>query len=246
MVWSSPRPPESVYLHFYRSEYTEAVYGLQNTPESIAEVIAWRRRRSKEKIGYFPKLWKRGMRVLEIGAGIGAFLDVLRTKYGARVWGIEPSGTFVRFARSSFKIPMFQGTYESWRARRPSGWPRAYEAIVMDQILEHILNPVAFLQSLHAVLAPGGKIFISVPNIAQPKESKKKFYIFEHVSSFSPLPLCLLLWRCGFKPVAMHPERPGSLQIVAEPMHAPTPALPMSAWGNPLTRGDIESGFSKV
>lgn len=246
MVWSSPRPSPSVYADFYRREYTQEVYGLDGSAKSIRHVMAWRRKRSRQKIGYFPDFWKRGQRVLEIGAGVGAFLDVLKRERGATVYGIEPAPTFVDFAATHFGLRLHRGSYESWRNRRPSGFPKKFDRIVMDQILEHILEPLPFLESLHPLLASGGELFISVPNIAAPKEPKKVFFIFEHVSSFSPFALCLLLIRSGFKPTRMKAEKPGSLQITAAPMSSSQPMLDPSKWGTPLTVREINKGFTRL
>ena len=99
-------------------------YGLDGTPESVEQVIEWRRRRSRQKIGYFPDFWKKGQRVLEIGAGIGTFLDVLREEHRAKVWGIEPSPSFVQFACEAFGFPLFHGLYEEWQTKCPSAFPK--------------------------------------------------------------------------------------------------------------------------
>ena len=246
MGWASPRPPARVYSNFYRTEYTQQVYGLDGTPESVEQVIEWRRRRSRQKIGYFPDFWKKGQRVLEIGAGIGTFLDVLREEHRAKVWGIEPSPSFVKFAREAFGFPLFHGLYEEWQTKRPSAFPKLYDRIVMDQILEHMLEPVPFLQSLHAHLAPEGQIFVSVPSLAAPKEPKPQFFIFEHVSSFSPYALCLLLVRCGFKPTGLFAEAPGSLQIAAAPFAASVSMLDPAEWGAPLTEQQVRERFAKL
>lgn len=246
MVWSSPRPSAKAYLDFYKKEYTQEVYGLDGSPESVAKVVEWRSRRSRQKIGYFPKFWSRGQRVLEIGAGVGAFLHVLRAEHGAKAWGIEPSPFFVAFARDAFGLDLFRGSYEAWAKKRPAGFPKTFDRIVMDQILEHMLAPAAFLKSLHPLLAKDGQLFISVPSIAAPKEKKGEFFIFEHVSSFSPFALCLLLLRSGFKPTGLFAEAPGSLQVTAAPLDAPVPMLDPAAWGNPLTAEAIAASFAKL
>ncbi len=242
MVWANPRPSESVYLNFYRSEYTQKAYGLDGTPESIAEVIRWRTRRSKEKIGYFPKFWKRGQSVLEIGAGLGAFIEILRKQYGCKVQGIEPSPQFVDIATRSLKLNVFKGTFDQWFKKQKTH-PK-FDRIVMDQILEHMLEPAEFLKQLHGLLKPGGQIFISVPSMARPKEDRTKFFIFEHVSSFSPFALSLLLLRAGFKPTGIFEEKPGSLQMTAAPMGSDIPMLDPKEWGKPVTAKQIRESFA--
>jgi len=43
---------------------------------------------------------------------------------------------------------------------------RRYDAVIFGDVLEHMRNPQAVLQKLSALLKPGGKILISLPNVA--------------------------------------------------------------------------------
>jgi len=42
--------------------------------------------------------------------------------------------------------------------------PRRYDAIFLIQVLEHLNDPVAVLRKYRDALAPGGRVFITVPN----------------------------------------------------------------------------------
>ena len=246
MVFVYPRKPLATYLRFYRGDYTSRVYGLEDKQEAVEEVLKWRRRRSLEKIGYFPRFWKGKLQVLEIGAGIGAFLDVLRDRHQARVWGIEPSPAFVNAARTYLQLPIFHGSFEEWTKKKGDRFPKQYDRIVMDQILEHMLDPVAFLSSLHAHLKKDGQIFISVPNVAEPKEPRKDFFIFEHVSSFSPFSLTLLLARCGYKVTGIFAEQPGSLQVTAAPFSSRVKMVQPEIIGSPVTAKMVKKRFARL
>lgn len=245
MVWTFPQRSREEYWTFYRGDYTAKVYGL-DTPEKNKEVLAWRTRRSLEKIVRAQGFWKRGMSVLEIGAGTGAFLAALRKRYGCRAWGIEPAASFVTLAEKMLRIKMFQGTFEQWMKKRPAKFPRKYDRVVLDQVLEHVLDPLGFLRRLLPFLTARGALFISVPNIAEPKDPREKFFIFEHVSSFSPFPLALLLLRAGYKVTGLYPERPGSLQITAEPIGSATPSVPWEEIGGPVSEEEIMRRFDAL
>ncbi len=245
MGYATPRPGESVYLDFYRGSYTADVYGLSKDKSKIQEILEWRTRRSLEKIKYFPKFWKRGQKVLEIGAGTGAFIATLRHHYGCKVWGVEPSKEFTELGKKHLKLPLFNGTYEQW-AKGKHGFPKRYDRIVLDQILEHMLQPAEFLQSLHNHLTKEGQLMISVPNLARPKMKPSEFFIFEHVSSFSPFALALLLLRSGFKPTAIFEEKPGSLQMTAAPIEADAPMLDPKEWGARLDAKRLKREFAKL
>lgn len=245
MGYATPRPGEKTYLDFYRGSYTADVYGLSNDKNRIEEILEWRTRRSLEKIMYFPEFWKPSQKVLEVGAGTGAFLAALRLHFGCKVWGIEPSGEFTKLGKEYLKLPLFKGTYEDWM-RGKHDFPKQFDRIVLDQILEHILEPAKFLQSLHQNLTRDGQIMISVPNLARPKMKPSEFFIFEHVSSFSPYALALLLIRSGFKPTAIFEEKPGSLQMTAAPFASDEPMLDIGKWGNVLTSQALKKAFAKL
>jgi len=246
MVWVNPRFDEGAYLEFYRKNYTTDVYGLDGTPEKIRDVIAWRTRRSREKASLFPAFWPKDGTVLEIGSGIGAFLASLREDYACRVFGVEPSPAFVELSKTELNLPVYQGSFNEWFQEQPEGFSEKFDRIVLDQILEHLLDPAESLARLRSLLADDGEIFISVPNVSAPKEKPEDFFIFEHVSSFSPFPLCLLLLRSGFKPTGLVAERPGSLQITAAPIQSTIPMLALESWERPYSKQELLNGFAQL
>ncbi len=246
MVWVSTRQPAKTYDKFYRSGYAVGVYGLKDGKEGLDEVLEWRVRRSKEKLANFGSAWARGSRVLEIGSGIGALLKYLKDEYRCKVWGIEPEPAFAELSQKELGLDVFAGTFEQWTKNHPKGFPLKYDRIVLDQVLEHILEPVDFLRRVAERLESDGKIFISVPNVTAPKDRQKDFFIFEHVSSFSPFALWLLLARCGFKIVRMHAEKPGSLQVMAMKFGSPEKMIDADEVGKPQDKSMILRRFKAL
>jgi len=49
-----------------------------------------------------------------------------------------------------------------------AGLPRDFDLVVMSHVLEHMLDPVAALQSALEVLRPGGHLLLAVPNPVRP------------------------------------------------------------------------------
>ena len=45
------------------------------------------------------------------------------------------------------------------------GAPGAYDAVVFLQTIEHVQDPVAVLEHFRSLLAPGGAVFVSTPNL---------------------------------------------------------------------------------
>ncbi len=101
-------------------------------------------------------------RILDIGCGCGANArEVRRLAPAARVTGVEPNEKAAELARAVCD-QVFEGTMEQWLEM--PGKP-SYDAVVLSDVLEHIVDPVRFLRSL--VGAPelaGATWIISVPN----------------------------------------------------------------------------------
>lgn len=116
------------------------------------------------------KLHFNDMRILEVGCGKGAFLESLRSA-GFDAYGIDPSyeGVSEYVIREEFSADLgLQG-----------------EAIVMRHVLEHIPDPVHFLQEIRVSNGGKGLIYIEVPCFEWILTNNAWFDVFyEHVNYF--------------------------------------------------------------
>ena len=99
-------------------------------------------------------------RILEIGCGTGHNLAMLQ-QFG-RVEGIELDSVSRDFARQRFGDAVYD-------ARLPelAGIDRAtYDLVAILDVLEHVEDDVAALQACAALLKPGGRVLITVPQYA--------------------------------------------------------------------------------
>jgi 2-polyprenyl-3-methyl-5-hydroxy-6-metoxy-1,4-benzoquinol methylase len=105
-----------------------------------------------------------GARVLDVGSGAGANArEVKRRHPAARVLGIEPNPRAAELARAALD-EVFEGTLDDWLATDPSF--RA-DAVVLADVVEHIVDPVRFLRTLAEHRATRDATFVvSVPNYA--------------------------------------------------------------------------------
>lgn len=94
--------------------------------------------------------------VLEIGCGNGYLLSRMSGMFGSAI-GVEPGPQGQDGARR-YGVPIVQGFFPTPHVTGE------YSAIVLMSVLEHVQDPAAFVASLASYLAPGGRIFISVPN----------------------------------------------------------------------------------
>lgn len=136
-----------------------------------------------------------GGKVLEIGCGTGEFLDhALRAGYD--VYGMDTSPEAVREAgRLAGDERVFCGLLEDLPPDLGS-----FDLIAGFHVLEHVPDPVAFAREVLELLAPGGLLYLCVPN-ARGLVSRLRgrgFYIETHVSHFSATSLEGALRSAGF------------------------------------------------
>ena len=101
--------------------------------------------------------WVTGGRVLDVGCGSGAFLELLRS-LGWIVAGVEPDPP-AREAAASRGIQVAATLEEI--ADRPG-----FDFVTMSHVLEHVPDPIAFLTSASELLKEGGRLLVVTPNAA--------------------------------------------------------------------------------
>ncbi len=79
-----------------------------------------------------------------------------------------------------------------------------FDLVIMNNLIEHVIDPVEELKKAWAVLKPGGYIILETPNIASlDYKLTKKFWgglhVPRHTYLFSPFSLKLLASQTGFK-----------------------------------------------
>jgi SAM-dependent methyltransferase len=237
LIFISPRLREEDYLRYYEhGDYVKDHYGLASEKD-VDEIIRWRGRRANEKIACFSDLFSSGKDVLEIGAGTGVFLNELTKRFGSRVFGIEPSRQFADIARKRFGIEVYEGTLRGYCEEQ--GTRRLYDLIVMDQVLEHLYDPIDALTRIRSLLQKDGMVYIGVPNIANPKHPREEFFIGPHIYTFNPWTIMLLLWRVGLKIVQLQAPAASPMYLMATPLENPVPMFPLKDIPGPFSAAEL-------
>jgi 2-polyprenyl-3-methyl-5-hydroxy-6-metoxy-1,4-benzoquinol methylase len=100
-------------------------------------------------------------RVLELGCAEGAFAVTVKERTGAEVWGIEFNPQVAERARAVIDRVLV-GDADERIAEISDGY---FDAIICNDVLEHLVDPCATLTHLRRKLKPEGVVVASIPNI---------------------------------------------------------------------------------
>jgi 2-polyprenyl-3-methyl-5-hydroxy-6-metoxy-1,4-benzoquinol methylase len=111
-------------------------------------------------VGLVPRAGK----VLELGCATGYMSDVLTSRLGCSVVGIEICAEAADRARAHCE-QVIVGDAETLAYEQVLGG-RRFDAVICADVLEHLRDPGRLLRRLRPVLADGGCVIASIPNIA--------------------------------------------------------------------------------
>ena len=104
------------------------------------------------------RLPKTGGSLLDVGCGNGDFLRLAQAA-GWDVQGVDFDPLAVEAARKH-KLDVRHGGLEQVQERKGS-----YDWITCSHVIEHVHDPVQWLSDMHALLRPGGTLWLQTPNI---------------------------------------------------------------------------------
>lgn len=103
-----------------------------------------------------------GLAFLDVGCGTGALGELL-TQNANRVDGITYSHDEAGIAKARIAAVSVINLNDLQAVAAVRG---EYDALLFADVLEHLLDPAATLKTLLPRLKPGGKVYVSLPNIA--------------------------------------------------------------------------------
>lgn len=139
-----------------------------------------------------------GGRILDIGCSRGWFLDTMKD------WechGNEITETYGAAAREKHGDRIFIGPFEDYPVRESF-----FDVITLQDVFDHIRDPLEMLRKCHIMLRPGGLIAIKVHNISclYAKLTGKRFYAVmppSHLFYYDRSTLARTLEKSEFKVV---------------------------------------------
>lgn len=123
-----------------------------------AYVLPNMRRVIDSRYRHLPRLPETGGRLLDVGCGDGSFLKLAKD-IGWNVVGVDPDPEAARNA-SSQGLTVYEGGVDYF-----AGESELFDVITLNHVIEHVPDPVRVLADCHALLKPGGRIWVETPNV---------------------------------------------------------------------------------
>ena len=191
VMYFSPLPSVTELSRFYNNSY----YNFDKHKDEHGGRIFAKRLNKIAKTGNF----------LDIGCSTGHFLKGVKDGSGWNVFGTEFSKDAVSYAKEKLDLDVREGDLKNAEFSENN-----FDYIHMNNVLEHVTDPVSFLKEIYRVLKPGGSFYLVIPSGEADVALLKRFYEEEktparrkdgHIFFFSKETLLFLLENNGFNVV---------------------------------------------
>jgi 2-polyprenyl-3-methyl-5-hydroxy-6-metoxy-1,4-benzoquinol methylase len=144
-----------------------------------------------------------GSKIVEIGAGYGQLGSLLSHSFNYA--GYEPSSERVGLALELHGVELKNEYFTD-----DSTADSSVDAIILDNVLEHLPTPRSILSNCYNKLVPGGLVVIVVPNYNDIRRfhsgwAQRNHLIRSHINYFTPKSLSQMLEAQSFTPKLMGP-----------------------------------------
>ena len=181
--------------------YTNWRFGTHFFPSSAFGVLVAYALPSVRKVldreyRHLHRLPNGGGTLLDVGCGDGSFLTLART-CGWDVVGLDPDPKAVANAETK-GLTVHRGGIEYF-----DGKAELFDVITMNHVIEHVYEPVKVLEACHALLKPGGQLWLETPNLdsfghARFQRNWRGLETPRHLVLFNRQSLSQALARAGF------------------------------------------------
>lgn len=179
LVRNDPVPDDAELERFYAEDYRIAYKGAVKPRR---RQILRNFRRSAAFVRSFRDVFESATHVLDVGAGSGEFA-FLMTRLGKAVKGLEPNAAYAAYCRDELELNV-QTAHLSPHLFSPG----EFDFIRLNHVLEHLNDPVKFLDQIAGWLAPEGLLYVEVPDLERDCREKLRGRIFHyaHIYNFNP------------------------------------------------------------
>jgi SAM-dependent methyltransferase len=145
IIYFNPLPTIEQLAAFYSASY----YDFDPWREQ-GKGMAFARQLSK---------WKKTGKFLDVGCATGFFIYGIKNHSAWEVYGTDFGESAIRFAKEKLGLNAFHGDLAS--IHFPDDH---FDYVHMNNVLEHVPNPVPLLKECHRIVKRNGIFYLSVPN----------------------------------------------------------------------------------
>ena len=201
-IYLYPPPSEQEEISFYKQEFEKYMgkrSALDKDWSSPEKHFQSNQGEMKRRMRMLESYISKGQKILEVGCSSGFMLSALKDR-GADVYGIDPSEGFIEYVKAK-GISVYKNLFELKR-----DFNDKFDIIIHYYVLEHIREPVEFIQSYTNLLNEKGKMIFEVPCATDPLVELYKVPAFDkfywsvaHHWYFNKESLTALLNKTGLK-----------------------------------------------
>lgn len=196
VVVLSPRPADSELSTIYPPNYYAYDFTAKRSLGFRVKGLIDRR-----TVGRYLKYGPANASILDVGCGDGRLLRMFAARGvpNERLFGMELDEKAVASARSQ-GLNVSLGRFEDVDYA-----PGKFGLAIMQQVIEHVVDPADVLSRLHTVLAPDGAVVLETPNTASwdhwmfSSRHWGGYHIPRHFYLFNPASMTRLLEKSGFR-----------------------------------------------
>lgn len=208
-LWQSRSTGHVVNRHafdlgaIYAGDYWDRTYGGDRIKATFDKIMGLPPGRSdnRGRVAFVDREARRldplGTRsLLDVGSGLAVFPAAMRAA-GWTAAALDPDARAAAHAREVAGVEGIAADF----MRDDVG--RRFRLISFNKVLEHVPDPVAMLSRSHAALAPGGLVYVELPDadgaLEDPDGPAREEFAVEHYCAFSTVSYAMLARRAGFR-----------------------------------------------
>jgi SAM-dependent methyltransferase len=163
IVFANPMADSKELATYYSRYYDKDRYESMNYKEMISckieQIKTYSISQIKKEAPYMRHFNQNG-KFLDIGCGLGLGL-AYANQLGFELYATEFDSGALEFVKSQFTVNVFQG--ELFDAKYPANY---FDFIHISHVIEHVLDPIGYIEEMYRILKPGGILSIGTPDIS--------------------------------------------------------------------------------
>lgn len=163
LVFANPMADKMELAAYYENYYDKDLYeaiGYKDIIQNHFKRISTLNEKEIKSEALFLKHLGEGAKFLDVGCGLGLGL-AYANKLKCQLYATEFDKGALEFVQDNFPVQTFQG--DIWDAKYPDSF---FDFVHISHVIEHVLDPKAYINEMKRILKPGGYIAIGTPNMS--------------------------------------------------------------------------------